>query len=266
MGILNITPDSFSDGGRYFRVRDAVAHAEQMLLDGAEIIDIGAESTRPGAQALSVNDELARLLPVLKEVLKLGKPVSVDTTKPEVMQAVLEAGAAIINDVNALQTPGALEVVAKTNCGICLMHRQGQPGTMQANPQYQNVVAEVHAFLLQRAQTAQHAGIAAERLCLDPGFGFGKRPEHNLALLQATTQFVQTHYPVLIGISRKSMVGYFTGKPDSAAAQRLGGSIAAALFAVGQGAQIIRVHDVRETVEALRFWQACQVELPAAAP
>lgn len=258
MGILNITPDSFSDGGRYFHVRDAVAHAEQMLEDGAEIIDIGAESTRPGAQALSVNDELARLLPVLKEVLKLGKPVSVDTSKPEVMSAALELGVAIINDVNALQAPGALEVVAKADCGVCLMHKQGDSDTMQVNPQYQNVVAQVHTFLLQRAQSAQQAGIAAERICLDPGFGFGKQPEHNLALLKATSQLVETHYPVLVGISRKSMVGYFTGKTDGPAAQRLGGSIAAALFAAQQGARVIRVHDVRETVEALRFWQSCQ--------
>ncbi len=255
MGILNVTPDSFSDGGLHVQAHAAIAHAEHLILDGADIIDIGAESSRPGAHPLSVEEEWARLAPVLEPVVAFGKPVSVDTVKPEIMRRALAHGAAIINDIQAFRSPGAVEAVASSDCGLCLMHMQGEPRTMQANPEYGDVVHEVRSFLFERAHILEQAGVERERLCLDPGFGFGKRPEHNLALLQATARLVQEGYPWLIGVSRKSMIAHYTGKPQSAPAERVPGSVAAALYAVEQGAHIVRVHDVRETVEALKIWQ-----------
>ncbi|MFN7206235.1 MAG: dihydropteroate synthase, partial [Burkholderiales bacterium] len=203
MGIVNVTPDSFSDGGLYQQASAAIHHAERLLHEGADIIDLGAESSRPGAESLSVEEEWARLAPVLTPIVALGKPVSVDTVKPDIMRRALEQGASIINDIQAFRAPGAVEAVAGSDCGLCLMHMQGEPHTMQANPQYVDIVQEVRNFLLQRAQALQQAGIARVRLCLDPGFGFGKRPEHNLALLQATAQLVQDGYPWLVGVSRK---------------------------------------------------------------
>jgi dihydropteroate synthase len=259
MGIVNITPDSFSDGGRFLDARNAIIHSEQLLRDGADILDLGAESSRPGAATLSTDEELARLMPVLREVVRLGVPVSVDTTKPAVMRAGLEAGAAIVNDINALRTDGAVEVVAQSDCGVCLMHMRGTPQTMQDDPQYGDVVDEVHAMLLERVRVLEAAGVGMSRICIDPGFGFGKRTEHNLALLRATDQFVQSGYPVLVGVSRKGMIARLTarpGEPEPPPAQRAAGSVAAALFAVTQGAHILRVHDVRETVDAIAVWQA----------
>jgi dihydropteroate synthase len=258
MGIVNITPDSFSDGGQFVEARAAIAHAEQLVRDGADILDLGAESSRPGAASLSVEEELCRLLPVLREAVRLGIPVSVDTTKPEVMRAGLEAGAAIVNDINALRAPGAIEVVASSDCGVCLMQMRGTPQTMQDDPRYVDVVAEVRSMLLERVALAEQAGIAKERICIDPGFGFGKRTEHNLALLRATSGFVATGYPVLVGVSRKGMIARLTSRmnePDAAPAQRVVGSVVAALYCVQQGAQVVRVHDVRETVDALAVWR-----------
>ena len=256
MGIVNVTPDSFSDGGLFQQASAAIHHAERLLHEGADIIDLGAESSRPGAESLSVEEEWARLAPVLTPIVALGKPVSVDTVKPDIMRRALEQGASIINDIQAFRAPGAVDAVADSHCGLCLMHMQGEPRTMQAQPHYEDVVKEVRSFLWQRARALQQAGIARTRLCLDPGFGFGKRPEHNLALLKATAQLVQDGYPWLVGVSRKSMIAYYTGKPDSTPPERVAGSVAAALYAVEQGAHLVRVHDVRETVEALTLWQA----------
>lgn len=258
MGIVNITPDSFSDGGRFMDARAAIAHAEQLVRDGADILDLGAESSRPGAATLTLEAELGRLMPVLREAVSLGVPISVDTTKPEVMRAGLEAGAVIVNDINALRAPGAVEVVAASDCGVCVMHMRGTPQTMQDDPRYVDVVDEVRAMLLGRAASLEAAGIARQRICIDPGFGFGKRTEHNLALLRATGHFVATGYPVLVGVSRKGMIARLTSRinePDAAPEQRVTGSVAAALFAVSEGAQVVRVHDVRETVDALAVWR-----------
>lgn len=256
MGVLNITPDSFSDGGQYTRAVDAIAHAARMIEEGADIIDIGAESSRPGALALSVEQEWARIQPVIGSVVALGKPVSVDTVKPEIMQAALNAGAVIINDIQAFGSAEALSIVAQSHCGVCVMHMQGDPRSMQKNPHYTDVVHEVKEFLLQRVDILKSAGIAAERICIDPGFGFGKHPEHNLSLMQAGARFVDMGHPVLIGVSRKSMIGHFTNKPDSQPAERVAGSLAAALYAADQGVHVLRVHDVRATVEALTMWHA----------
>lgn len=256
MGILNVTPDSFSNQGEHYDAGIAIAHAERMIADGADIIDIGAESSRPGAEPLPLDEELRRLMPVLRAVVPLGKPVSVDTYKPEVMRVATGAGAAIVNDINGLRAPGAVESVAGTRAGVCVMHMRGTPKTMQLDPHYDDVVAEVLAFLRTRVETIEAAGVARQRIAIDPGLGFGKAQAHNLALLRATAEFVATGLPVLIGASRKGMIGRLTGKPDSRPADRVAGSVAAALFAVQAGAQIVRVHDVRETVEALAVWRA----------
>ncbi|MDP4300625.1 dihydropteroate synthase [Leptothrix discophora] len=252
MGIVNVTPDSFSDGGR--GAAEALAHAERLLREGAEILDIGGESSRPGAPAVSVEDELARVLPVLRGALALGVPLSVDTCKPEVMRAALDLGADIVNDIRALQEPGALALVAAhPRCGVCLMHMQGEPRSMQAAPHYQDVVTEVADFLRERADACRAAGIAAARLTLDPGIGFGKTVEQNFALLPGQHALLALGYPVLAGWSRKSSIGAVTGRPVG---ERVHGSVAAALAAVQHGARVIRVHDVAATVDALAVWRA----------
>ena len=254
MGIVNVTPDSFSDGGRFLQASDAIAQAERLLADGADMLDIGAESTRPGARTPDTDEELARLLPVLEGVLGLGVPVSVDTSNPVVMQRVLALGVDAINDVRALQRPGALAVLAAHGrAGLCLMHMRGEPGTMQVEPVYDDVVAEVREFLLGRLQAARGAGIADERIVLDPGIGFGKTAAHNLSLLRRQVELMALGRPLLVGWSRKSTLGLLTGRP---AHQRVAASITAALLAVQAGARIVRVHDVGPTVDALKVWQA----------
>ena len=253
MGILNITPDSFSDAGQYQHLESALSRAEQMIADGADILDIGGESSRPGAPPLPLREELQRVMPVLYALRDCGKPLSVDTYKPEVMREAILAGADMINDINGFRAPGAIEAVQGSDCALCIMHMQNVPETMQQQPQYEDVVREVIAFLRERVDTMVAAGIARERLCVDPGFGFGKTVEQNYALLRATRQLrSELGLPVLAGLSRKSMVGAVTGRPVG---QRLAGSIAGALAAVAQGAEIIRVHDVAETVDALKVWR-----------
>ena len=253
MGILNITPDSFSDAGQYQHLESALSRAEQMIADGADILDIGGESSRPGAPPLPLLDELQRVMPVLYALRDCGKPLSVDTYKPEVMREAILAGADMINDINGFRAPGAIEAVQGSDCALCIMHMQNVPETMQQQPRYEDVVREVIAFLRERVDTMVAAGIARERLCVDPGFGFGKTVEQNYALLRATRQLrSELGLPVLAGLSRKSMVGAVTGRPVG---QRLAGSIAGALAAVAQGAEIIRVHDVAETVDALKVWR-----------
>jgi dihydropteroate synthase len=253
MGILNITPDSFSDAGQYQHLEFALSRAEQMILDGADIIDIGGESSRPGAPPLPLQDELARVMPVLYALRDCGKPLSVDTYKPEVMREAILAGADMINDINGFRAPGAIEAVQGSDCALCIMHMQSVPETMQDRPQYEDVVREVIDFLRERVDTLTAAGIERERLCIDPGFGFGKTVEQNYALLRATRQLrSELGLPVLAGLSRKSMVGAVTGRPVE---QRLAGSIGGALAAVAQGAEIVRVHDVAETVDALKVWR-----------
>nr|WP_316638989.1 dihydropteroate synthase [uncultured Roseateles sp.] len=254
MGIVNVTPDSFSDGGQWADTRRALQHCEQLVAEGADILDIGGESSRPGAQALSVEEELARVLPVLRGALSLGLPVSLDTFKPEVMRAALDLGVDIINDIHALQRPGALDLLAAhDSAGLCLMHMRGEPGTMQTLLDYQDVTAEVGAFLAARAQAARDAGIAPERIVLDPGYGFAKSPEHNFRLLREQMQLCALGYPLLAGWSRKASLGAVTGR---AVSERLAGSIAAALAAVAHGACVVRVHDVAPTVDALKVWRA----------
>lgn len=254
MGIVNVTPDSFSDGGRHAESDDAKRHCDVLLAEGADILDIGGESTRPGSATPDLAEELRRVLPVVRHAVTLGVPVSVDTSRPEVIAAVLEAGADIVNDVRALQRPGALAAAAAhPTAGICLMHMQGEPGSMQSAPHYDEVVADVRAFLAQRLAAAQAAGIAAERVALDPGIGFGKTPLHNLQLAARQAELLSLGRPLLVGWSRKSTVGLITGKP---VAERVAGSVGAALAAVARGAAIVRVHDVAATVDALKVWRA----------
>ncbi|MGZ3184070.1 MAG: dihydropteroate synthase [Telluria sp.] len=254
MGILNVTPDSFSDGGRHAALDAAVSHAEQMVERGVDLIDIGGESSRPGAPPLPLADELARVMPVLYALQGLGKPLSIDTYKPEVMREALAAGADMINDINGFRAPGAIEAVRGGECGLCIMHMQRDPQTMQQAPRYDDVVAEVIAFLRARVDALTAAGIERERICVDPGFGFGKTLEHNLALLRGIGRLRdELGLPVLAGVSRKSMIGGLTGKPVE---KRGAGSLAGALAAVAQGARIVRVHDVAETVDALAVWHA----------
>lgn len=255
MGVLNVTPDSFSDGGRYSDRSMAVDHAQRMAEAGAAILDIGAESTRPGAALVSEDEELARLLPVLESLRELRLPLSVDTRRARVMREALAAGASMINDVNALRAPGALEAVAESNCGLCLMHMRGEPETMQDAPVYADLVAEVRDFLVARLEAAQAAGIARERLVADPGFGFGKTAAHNLLLLRRLRELCALGVPLAAGWSRKSTLGVLTGRGTD---ERLAGSLAAALLAAQAGATILRVHDVKETVDVLRVWEAVQ--------
>jgi len=254
MGVVNVTPDSFSDGGRYLGPAQAIAHGLGLREAGADILDIGGESTRPGAEAVPLQQELDRVLPVIEGLRDSGAVLSVDTSKPEVMRAAIAAGVDLVNDVCALTEPGALATVAESPVGLCLMHMQGQPRTMQADPRYGDVVAEVAAYLGQRVAEALAAGIARERILIDPGFGFGKGLDHNLALLQALPVLAEIA-PVLAGLSRKSMLGLITGRPVE---ERLAASLAAALAAVARGAAVVRVHDVKETVDALKVWAAIE--------
>lgn len=256
MGILNVTPDSFSDGGRHDTVAQAVAHAQALLADGADILDIGGESTRPGAPFVSPQEELQRVMPVLRELVGLNVPLSLDTRRTSVMQAALAEGLVdLINDVSALEDDGALPLLAAANVGICLMHKQGNPDTMQQQPSYHSVVDEVGSYLARRVQLCLDAGMEQARLLADPGFGFGKTLAHNLALLRALPQLEQqAGVPLLVGLSRKSMLGAITG--ESQADQRLGASIAAAVLSAQQGAKVIRVHDVKATVQALQVLRA----------
>ena len=251
MGIVNVTPDSFSDGGRHFDAARAIAHGRQLVEEGADLLDIGGESSRPGAQSVSAEEELRRVLPVIEALAGVGVPLSVDTVKPEVMRRAVAAGASVINDIAALRAPGALEAAAASDAAVCLMHMQGEPRTMQADPSYGDVVAEVRDFLAARVAAAQAAGIAAERIVVDPGFGFGKRLAHNLALLRQLGQFADLGACVLAGLSRKSMLGEITGRKVS---QRDTASVAAALLAARNGARILRVHDVAATKDALAVW------------
>ena len=254
MGIVNVTPDSFSDGGRHADAASAVAHCDTLLREGAHILDIGGESTRPGARTPSAEEELQRVLPVLRHAVTLGVPVSVDTSQPLVMRAALDLGVDIVNDVRALQRPGALDVLAgHATAGVCLMHMQGEPGTMQAAPSYGDVVSEVRDFLAERLAALRERGIDARRIVVDPGIGFGKDVGHNLALLRRQHELLALGAPLLVGWSRKSTLGALTGR---AVGDRLAASLAAALLAVQRGARIVRVHDVAATVDALMVWQA----------
>ena len=258
MGVLNVTPDSFSDGGRFASLEFAVSRAEEMIADGVDLIDIGGESSRPGAPSLPLDEELKRVMPVLYALRDMGKPLSVDSYKPEVMREAIIAGADMINDINAFRTPGAIEAVKDSDCGLCIMHMQATPETMQQNPAYTDVVREVSDFLRERVAAMVAAGIDRERICIDPGFGFGKTVEHNYALLRGIGQLEQDiGLPVLAGLSRKSMIGAVTGRPVE---QRLAGSLAGALAAVAHGARIVRVHDVAETVDALKVWHEASID------
>lgn len=254
MGIVNVTPDSFSDGGRHASSAAAMAHCEQLLGEGAHILDIGGESTRPGAQTPSLEEELSRVLPVVRHAVTLGVPVSVDTSRAEVIAAVLDAGADIINDVRALQSPGSLDVVAAhPGVGVCLMHMQGDPHSMQQAPHYANVVAEVQQFLAARLAAALQAGVPKDCITLDPGYGFGKTATHNLDLLRGQAELSALGRPLLIGWSRKRTLGEITGKPVN---ERVAASVAAALAGIQRGARIVRVHDVAATVDAVKVWSA----------
>lgn len=254
MGILNVTPDSFSDAGRYHSLDTALTHAEEMIAAGVDIIDIGGESSRPGSQVVSLKDELDRVMPLVYALRDCGKPLSVDTYKPEVMREVIAAGADMINDINGFRAPGALQAVAEADCALCVMHMQNTPQNMQAHPEYQDVVAEVMEFLRERTDLLLQAGVTSERLCIDPGLGFGKTLAHNIALLKNTAHLqAELGFPLLAGLSRKTMIGALTDRPVE---QRLAGSLAGALAAAAHGARIIRVHDVAETVDALRVWHA----------
>jgi dihydropteroate synthase len=257
MGVLNVTPDSFSDGGKFHSLEFAISRAEEMAADGADMIDVGGESSRPGSPPVPLEDELRRVMPALYALRGLGKPLSVDTYKPEVMREAIIAGADMINDINGFRAPGAIEVVAGGDCGLCVMHMQSTPDIMQRNPSYTDVVSEVIGFLRERVDALLGAGVARKRICVDPGFGFGKTVDHNYALLRAIGRIEQElGLPVLAGLSRKSMIGAVTGRPLD---QRLAGSLAGALAAVAHGAKIVRVHDVAETVDALKVWQAANI-------
>lgn len=255
MGIINVTPDSFSDGGKSLALDAGIAHARQMIGEGADMLDIGGESTRPGAEPVSLADELARLLPLIEALRDSGVPLSVDTFKPAVMRAALDAGADMINDIYGFRQPGAIEAVAAGTSGLCAMHMLGEPRTMQQAPVYGDVVGDVAAFLREQAGRLLAAGVAPGRICLDPGFGFGKTTAHNYQLMRNLSALGALGYPLLVGVSRKNMIGAVTGKPVG---ERVAGSVAAALAAVERGAAIVRVHDVAATVDALKVWRAVQ--------
>ena len=253
MGIVNVTPDSFADGDPARGAPQAIALCERLVADGADLLDIGGESTRPGAAPVPLQVELDRVMPVIAAALRLGVPISVDTRTPQVMQAALDLGVDIVNDIQALQTPGALDIVARhPSCGVCLMHMQGEPRAMQQRPTYGDVVGEVAAFLRTRAAAVRAQGVSAERIVVDPGIGFGKTPDHNLELLRRQRELLAEGFPLLVGWSRKSTLGQLTGRPVG---ERLAASVAAAMMAVERGAAIVRVHDVRETVDALSVWK-----------
>ena len=257
MGIVNVTPDSFSDGGKFNTMEKAIAHALQLVEEGADILDIGGESTRPGATPVPLDEELKRVIPVIEGLRDVGVPLSIDTYKPQVMQAAITAGADIVNDVCALREPQALEIVAASQAGVCLMHMQGRPQTMQADPQYDDVVSEVRDFLKDRLNAAVQAGIDRSRIVLDPGFGFGKRTAHNLTLLNHLNDIQALGLPLLIGLSRKSVLGQVVG---SSVDERVHASIAASVVSVMKGANIVRVHDVKPTIDALKIVQAVMNE------
>ncbi|GHE28862.1 dihydropteroate synthase [Vulcaniibacterium thermophilum] len=264
MGIVNVTPDSFSDGGRHATVDAAVAHALRLAEEGADVLDVGGESTRPGAEDVPLEEELRRVVPVIERLAReTALPISVDTSKPEVMRAAVDAGAGMINDVYALRREGALDIAAACGVPVVLMHMQGEPRTMQEAPQYEDVVAEVHRFLAERIFAAEMAGIPKKRIVIDPGFGFGKTREHNLALLAQLARFGELGVPVLAGLSRKRTIGELTGRTTPA--ERVHGSVAAALIAAQRGARLLRVHDVAATVDALKVWDAVAA-LPTGAP
>ena len=254
LGIVNATPDSFSDGGRFLARDAAVAHGLRLRAEGADFIDVGGESTRPGSDPVPADEELRRVIPVVEALVRERVPVSVDTTKPEVMRAAIAAGCALVNDVNAFQAPGAIEAVAAAPVGVVAMHMQGTPRTMQQAPRYDDVVAEVGAFLRARAAALEAAGVARERIALDPGFGFGKTLEHNKRLFRGLAALAALGYPLLVGVSRKRMIADLTG--GRAVEERTAGSVAAALLAAQNGASLLRVHDVRETVDALNVLAA----------
>ena len=260
MGIVNVTPDSFSGDGLLQSagatpIQQAMSYAERLALEGADLLDIGGESTRPGAAPISEQQEIDRIGPVLESALKLGLPISVDTRRPAVMRAVIAQGADLINDVNGFRDSKAIDAVSSSRCGLCIMHMQGEPATMQADPVYQDVVAEVEAFLLAQRQQLIDCGVLRERILIDPGFGFGKTLHHNLQLMQAIAQFAR-HQSLLVGVSRKSMIGALTGQ--NRASDRVSGSVAAALWAAAQGAAVLRVHDVGPTRQALNVWAALE--------
>ena len=255
VGIVNVTPDSFSDGGKHADTDAAIAHALRLAAEGADMLDIGGESTRPGAADVSLDEELARVVPLIEQlVARTELPISIDTSKPEVMRAAVAAGAGMINDVYALRREGALDAVAELGVPVCLMHMQGEPRSMQDAPQYDDVVGEVHRFLMDRLFSCELAGIDKRKVMVDPGFGFGKDLEHNLALLRALERFGDLGSGTYVGLSRKSMIGKLTGRSDPA--ERAAGSVTAALIAVQRGARMVRVHDVAATVDALAVWQA----------
>ena len=253
MGILNVTADSFSDGGRFLAEARAIEHGLALASGGADLVDVGGESTRPGAEPVPLEVELSRVLPVVRALVREGVAVSVDTMKPEVMRQAIDAGCAMVNDVNGFRADGAIAAVAASRVGLCAMHMRGTPATMQSDPHYDDVVGEVGAFLLERARALEAAGVARARIAVDPGFGFGKAFAHNATLLAGLGRLAALGYPVVAGLSRKRMIGEITGRPVE---DRVAGSIAAALLAVQNGAQIVRVHDVRETVDALKVWSA----------
>lgn len=253
MGIVNLTPDSFFDGGRHACLDEALRHAYRMIEEGADLIDVGAESTRPGAAAVAADDECARLLPFLAAMRDVPVPVSVDTRKPSVMRRVIDAGASLINDVEGFASDDARDAVAASDCGLCVMHMQGEPATMQHDPHYDDVAAEVASSLRSRADALTAVGVGRDRVLVDPGFGFGKSIDHNLALLRELDRIVALGWPVLVGLSRKGTIGAITGR---AIAERLAGSVAAALVAIERGAKVVRVHDVAATVDAVKVWVA----------
>ncbi len=254
MGVLNVTPDSFSDGGRFLDRELALRHAERLVDEGADVLDVGGESTRPGAKPVSLDEESTRVLPLIERLrAEFDVPISIDTSKPELMSLAVAAGAKLINDVSALSAPRAIEVLAPLDVPICLMHMQGEPRTMQQAPQYGDVVADIIKYLGDRVVACEAGGICRQRLLIDPGFGFGKSLQHNLAVLSRLREFANLRLPLLVGLSRKSMLGRLTNRPVE---ERLAASVAAAVVAVERGAQIVRVHDVAATVDALQVWQA----------
>jgi len=254
MGILNVTPDSFSDGGRFNRLDDALERALQMQQQGAEVIDIGGESTRPGATPVSADEEIERVIPVIEKIRQHSDTaISIDTSKPVVMQAAIDAGASMVNDVNALHAEGAVELCARNQIPVCLMHKQGEPSTMQDRPHYEDAVEEIKQYLIERAKVCIASGLPAEKICIDPGFGFGKTLENNLSLLKEMAQFCALDYPVLVGISRKSMFAMLLGRDVS---ERLVASTSAVVIAYQKGARFFRVHDVAETCDALKLCEA----------
>lgn len=256
MGVLNVTPDSFSDGGQFAALDGAISQAERMLAEGVDIIDIGGESTRPGAPPVSVDEELRRIMPVIYALRDCGKPLSVDTRRPLVMREALAAGADMINDIEGFRDPDSLASVIDSDCALCIMHMKGEPRTMQRAPKYDDLFAEVRDFLRERAAEAERLGIRRQRLCVDPGYGFGKTVEHNLKLLAWQGELQrEIGLPLLAGLSRKSTIGHITGKPVEL---RMAGSVGAALVAAMNGARIVRVHDVAETVDALKVWEAAR--------